>query len=89
GKLRRDFLWNGAGEGRKFHLLKWEEVYKPISEGGADIKPLDIMNTALLGKWIWRCLENMKSFHQKVEGLHGILTSPPIGGCSKLFPKSK
>ena len=25
-KLQRDFLWSGAGEGKKDHLLRWEVV---------------------------------------------------------------
>jgi hypothetical protein len=38
-KLLRDFLWQGGkGNQNKFHLVKWETVKRPISEGGLQIR---------------------------------------------------
>jgi hypothetical protein len=53
-KLYRDFLWGGLGEEFKFHLVSWAKVCSPISEGGLGIRNLRTFNRALLGKWLWR-----------------------------------
>jgi len=53
-KLQRDFLWGGMGEEFKYHLVSWEKVCTPISNGGLGIRNLVLFNRALLGKWLWR-----------------------------------
>jgi len=73
--LRRKFLWQGSNASRKFPLLKWKEVCTPYNEGGADIKNLEIVNKALLGKWIWRFVVEMNNlWHQIIAAKYG--TSP-------------
>lgn len=42
------------GEEFKFHLIKWEMVCRPISNGGLGIKNLRVFNQALLVKCLWR-----------------------------------
>ncbi|XP_042950267.1 uncharacterized protein LOC122282377 [Carya illinoinensis] len=59
-KLQRDFLWGGIGEEFKFHLIRWEQVCRPISNGGLGIRKLRIFNRALLGKWLWRYYREQK-----------------------------
>ncbi|KAG2687140.1 hypothetical protein I3760_09G038400 [Carya illinoinensis] len=49
-----NFLWRGLGEEFKFHLVKWEQVCRPISGGGLGVRNLRMFNRALLGKWLWR-----------------------------------
>lgn len=49
-KLQRDFLWGGMGEEFKFHLVKWDTVCRPISNGGLGIRNVRIFNHVLLGK---------------------------------------
>jgi hypothetical protein len=53
-KLQRDFLWVGIGEEFKYHLVRWDKICSPISEGGLGIRNLRTFNQALLGKWLWR-----------------------------------
>jgi hypothetical protein len=48
-KLQRDFLWGGMGEEFKYHLVSWEKVCTPISNGGFGIRNLVMFNRALLG----------------------------------------
>jgi hypothetical protein len=47
-KLQRDFLWGGIGDEIKHHLVRWDKVCSPISEGGLEIRNLRAFNRALL-----------------------------------------
>ena len=53
-KLQCDFLWNDTIEKRKYHLVRWNIVCKPIAQGGLGVRSIDKVNLALLGKWLWR-----------------------------------
>ena len=44
----------GMGEGKKFHLMNWNQVCQPLQSGGLGIRNLRLFNRALLGKWLWR-----------------------------------
>ena len=53
-KLLRDFLWNGKnGNQNKMHLVSWDILKRPISEGGLQIHDPGLANLALGGKLIW------------------------------------
>jgi hypothetical protein len=49
-KLQRDFLWGGLNDEAKLHLVDWDTVCSPITEGGSGIQNLRKFNQALLGK---------------------------------------
>ena len=53
-KIQRDFLWGGIGEGKKFHLINWHQVYQPLKSGGLGFRNIRLFNRALMGKWLWR-----------------------------------
>ena len=54
-KLIRDFLWKGGkGNHRKFHLVKWDKVKLPLTEGGLQIQDPRLTNLALGGKLLWK-----------------------------------
>jgi hypothetical protein len=53
-KLQRDFLWGGLRNEFKYHLVSWQKVCTPISEGRLGIRNLLRFNHALLSKWLWR-----------------------------------
>lgn len=36
------------------HLVAWDVVCPPKETGGASIRSLQVMNKALLCKWLWR-----------------------------------
>ncbi|RVW97209.1 Protein-tyrosine sulfotransferase [Vitis vinifera] len=52
-KMQRDFLWSGAGEGKRDHLIRWEVVSRPREMGGLGFGKTSMRNSALLGKWLW------------------------------------
>ncbi|KAK1284717.1 hypothetical protein QJS10_CPB21g01370 [Acorus calamus] len=53
--IRRRFLWNGVNRGNaRPHLVKWENICLPKSAGGQGAMDLEVMNKALLAKWVWR-----------------------------------
>ncbi|RVW16749.1 hypothetical protein CK203_076445 [Vitis vinifera] len=56
-KMQGNFLWSGAREGKKDHLVKWEVVSRPKELGGLGFGKISLRNIALLGKWLWRFLE--------------------------------
>ena len=41
-------------EKKKYHLVRWETVCSPISQGGLGVRLIEKVNKALLGKWLWR-----------------------------------
>ena len=49
-KIQRDFLWVGLNDEAKIHLVDWDTVCSPISEGGLGIRKVRKFNQALLGK---------------------------------------
>ncbi|GAU10361.1 hypothetical protein TSUD_422740, partial [Trifolium subterraneum] len=51
------FFWGGSEDSRKLSWIKWETVCSRRECGGLGVKRLKEFNCALLGKWIWRVLE--------------------------------
>ena len=47
-KLQINFLWGDS----KTHLVGWDKVCAPITNGGLGIRKLTNFNKALLGKWL-------------------------------------
>jgi hypothetical protein len=65
-KIQRDFLWGGLNEEVKLHLVDWDTVCSPISEGGLGIRNVRKFNQALLGKWLWRCAHEGEAWWRSV-----------------------
>ena len=59
--LSRSFVW-GSGQ----HLVSWEKVCKPKTEGGLGIRKSRDMNKALIAKVGWRLLYDTESLWARV-----------------------
>ncbi|RVW89561.1 putative ribonuclease H protein [Vitis vinifera] len=71
-KMQRDFLWSGAGEGKKDHLVRWEVVSRPKELGGLGFGKISLRNIALLGKWLWRFpRERSGLWHKVIVSIYG------------------
>ncbi|RVX03495.1 putative ribonuclease H protein [Vitis vinifera] len=68
-KLQRDFLWEGGSLERKVHLINWEVVCTQKEKGGLGIRKIDLLNKALLSKWIWRLASEKDNLWKKVIGV--------------------
>lgn len=53
-KLRRNFLWEGSDKHGSAHLVRWDIVTLPKEQRGLGIDKINLLNTALLCKWLWR-----------------------------------
>lgn len=62
---RRRYLWQEDRGIRKYHIVQWPVVCSPRDQGGMVLLDLDIMNKALLGKWLWP-LENTDGMWQQL-----------------------
>ncbi|XP_057443962.1 uncharacterized protein LOC130736132 [Lotus japonicus] len=65
-RLMRNFVWGGSEEANKIAWVSWENVCKPKESGGLRVKDLFSFNRGLIGKWIWRYLNEPDSLWCKV-----------------------
>ncbi|OMO71257.1 reverse transcriptase [Corchorus capsularis] len=65
-ETQRKFLWNGAMDSRKMHLVDWNTICNPKEMGGLGIVDLKLKNRALLNKWLWRFSDEDKILWRKV-----------------------
>jgi hypothetical protein len=64
-RTRKTFFWQGGGDKKKYHLVKWIKVTKPKTKGGPGVKDMRKMNISLLCKWWWK-LENEEGLRLEV-----------------------
>jgi hypothetical protein len=50
------FFWQGDSEKKKYRLVKWSVVCRPKDQGGLGVHDLEVKNSALLGKWMFKLL---------------------------------
>ena len=55
--FRSQFFWQCDEHKRKYRLAKWDILCQPKEQGGLGIHNLELKNTALLNKWLYRLLK--------------------------------
>jgi hypothetical protein len=53
---RSRFFWQGDSETNKYRPVIWSVVCTPKDQGGLGIQDLQVKNTTLLGKWLFKLL---------------------------------
>jgi len=61
GSIFSKFFWEGGEDVRKISWIKWDNICLQIENGGLGVKRLNEFNISLLGKWVWRLLEERGS----------------------------
>ncbi|WVZ64244.1 hypothetical protein U9M48_013796 [Paspalum notatum var. saurae] len=54
--FRLRFFWRSDDQKRKYRLAKWSILCQLKDQGGLGIQDLDVKNTALLSKWLFKLL---------------------------------
>jgi len=54
--FRSRFFWQSDNQRRKYRLAKWSILCQPKEQGGLGIHNLELKNTALLSKWLFKLL---------------------------------
>jgi hypothetical protein len=61
------FLWEGGKNcERKLHLVNWDRVKKPKSEGGLSIRDVAVHNLAMGGKFLWRMINGKRTWSKQI-----------------------
>ena len=57
-KTRRNFIWGHSSHAqhqeKKMHLVSWQKICRPKSQGGLGLVPIRARNIAMLGKWSYK-----------------------------------
>lgn len=61
-----NFWWENKNKRRGWAMLKWESVCTLKGMGGFGIKDLRMFNVALLGRQVWRFINNKETLCYKV-----------------------
>jgi hypothetical protein len=72
---RSRFFWQ-QDEKRKYRLAKWSILCQPKDQGGLGIRNLDIQNTALLSKWLYKLLTTDGTWQELIRNKY--LGSKPL-----------
>jgi hypothetical protein len=73
--FRSRFFWQQE-EKRKYRLAKWSILCQPKDQGGLGIRNLDIQNTALLSKWLYKLLTTDGTWQELIRNKY--LGSKPL-----------
>ncbi|KAK2417953.1 hypothetical protein QL285_040194 [Trifolium repens] len=65
-KIQRAFIWGDTEDKRKAHMVSWETITKPKSNGGLGFRKLQGMNQACLMKMGWSLMVEEQSLWGEV-----------------------
>jgi hypothetical protein len=61
-KCIRNFIWSGDIDKRKLVTVSWDNICKPYSQGGLNLRSLTKLNTATNMKLCWNLLNSQSSW---------------------------
>jgi hypothetical protein len=53
-RIRNSFIWDESEDKKTYHLVNCQPVCMPKDQGGLGVLDLEIVNIALLSKWLWK-----------------------------------
>jgi len=59
-------MWGGTAHERKPHLVQWDIVTRPKSQGGLGLQSMRQLNSTCLSKQGWKILEEEESLWTRV-----------------------
>ena len=66
-------LWGSFVDVFKYQSVKWNIVEQSLPRGGLDIRYMAMFNEVLLGKWLWRFMNEKERFWRTViNGKYGV-----------------
>ena len=74
--FRSMFFWQSDNQRRKYRLAKWSILCQPKEQGGLGIHNLELKNTALLSKWLFKLLTSDGIWQQIIRNKY--LGSKPL-----------
>lgn len=57
-EVRGRFYWQGVGKKRKYQMINWQALCRPMEYGGVVFLNTKDMNTCLLSKWVMKIKGN-------------------------------
>ena len=63
--ITRAYWWGHELGEKKMHLVNWDKICKPKSEGGLGLRKFGLMNQAMLAKQFWRISQHLHSLLAK------------------------
>ena len=63
--ITRAYWWGHEPGEKKMHLVNWDKICKPKSEGGLGLRKFGLMNQAMLAKQFWRINQHLHSLFAK------------------------
>ena len=66
-ELLRRFLWEGGRNNeKKLHLVSWDKIKKPKTEGGLQIRDVATQNLAMGGKILWNMISGKNNWSKQI-----------------------
>ncbi|KAG9444848.1 hypothetical protein H6P81_016188 [Aristolochia fimbriata] len=84
-RIYRTFLWKGATEDFKYHLVNWRKVCLPKDKGGLGIHRIALVNKAFMLKWCWRINMDKSAIWYNLVTLNFRVEEITLGGHHTLF----
>jgi hypothetical protein len=84
-KLLYNFLWNGSGDTKHYHLCRWETLARPKRLGGWGFHNIFSFSKALAASTLWRVITKEGIWHKVIKEKYFHTSQSIIGSDLLLF----